>query len=98
MPFLISGIDAHNYKVILITYMLRGFGYPLFAFGFLIWVTHVTPQRYLGTAVGWFWCARTGGLPTLGSLFASYAVPHYGAYKALWMSVILVAGGGLIAM
>jgi polyol permease family len=98
IPFLRYGIGAHNYKIILITYMLRGFGYPLFAFGFLIWVTHVTPQRYLGTAVGWFWCARTGGLPTLGSLFASYAVPHYGAYPALWMSVALVALGGLIAM
>lgn len=98
MPFLLSGISAHNYKMILITYMLRGFGYPLFAFGFLIWVTHVTPQRYLGTAVGWFWCARTGGLPTLGSLFASYAVPHYSAYRTLWMSVVLVAIGGLIAM
>jgi polyol permease family len=98
MPFLINGINARNYKVILFTYMLRGFGYPLFAFGFLIWVTHVTPQRYLGTAVGWFWCARTGGLPTLGSLFASYSVPHYGAYKTLWMSVVLVAIGGLIAM
>ncbi|HZY61257.1 MAG TPA: MFS transporter [Edaphobacter sp.] len=98
MPFLLSGINAHNYKVILVTYMLRGFGYPLFAFGFLIWVTHVTPQRYLGTAVGWFWCARTGGLPTLGSLFASFAVPYYGAYKTLWISVILVAIGGLIAM
>jgi len=98
MPFLLGGINTHNYKIILITYMLRGFGYPLFAFGFLIWITHVTPQRYLGTAVGWFWCARTGGLPTLGSLYASYAVPHYGAYKTLWVSVILVAIGGLVAM
>ena len=36
---------------------------PLFAYGFLVWITAVTPQRYLGTAVGWFWSARTGGLP-----------------------------------
>jgi polyol permease family len=98
IPFLLGGISTANYRVILLTYMLRGFGYPLFAFGFLIWVTHVTPQKYLGTAVGWFWCARTGGLPTLGSLFASYAVPHYGSYRTLWMSVVLVVIGGLIAM
>lgn len=98
MPFLLNGISAANYHIILLTYMLRGFGYPLFAFGFLVWVTHITPQRYLGTAVGWFWCARTGGLPTLGSLFASYAVPHYGAYKTLWLSVGLVLLGGIIAL
>ncbi len=98
IPFLTLGIAAHNYPVILLCYMLRGFGYPLFAFGFLIWITHVTPQRYLATAIGWFWCARTGGLPTLGSLVASYAVPHYGPYMTLWLSVILVVVGGLIAL
>jgi polyol permease family len=98
IPFLVFGIHQHNFTVVLVSYMLRGFGYPLFAFGFLIWITHVTPQRYLGTAVGWFWCARTGGLPSLGSLFASYSVPHYGAYSSLWMSVLLVLVGGLITL
>jgi polyol permease family len=98
IPFLVFGIHQHNFSVILITYMLRGFGYPLFAFGFLIWITHVTPNVYLATAIGWFWCARTGGLPTLGSLLASYSVPRYGAYFSLWISVVLVLIGGLIAL
>jgi polyol permease family len=98
IPFLVFGIHQHNFPVILISYMLRGFGYPLFAFGFLIWITHVTPNRYLATAIGWFWCARTGGLPTLGSLLASYSVPRYGAYFSLWISVGLVLIGGLIAL
>ena len=98
IPFLLFGIHAYNFPVILVSYMLRGFGYPLFAFGFLIWITHVTPQRYLATAIGWFWCARTGGLPTLGSLFASYSVPRYGPYRSLWISVFLVLSGGLIAL
>lgn len=98
LPFLFYGISANNYHVILITYMVRGFGYPLFAFGFLVWISHVTPERYLGTSVGWFWFARTGGLPTLGSLFASFAVPVYGAYKTLWFSLAFVIIGGLIAV
>lgn len=98
IPFLLLGISAANYTMILITYMLRGFGYPLFAFGFLVWVTRITPPRYLGAAVGWFWCARTGGLPTLGSLFASYAVPCFGQYPTLWMSSVLVLIGGLVAL
>ncbi len=98
IPFLLAGVAHANYPVILTCYMLRGLGYPLFAFGFLVWITKVTPQWYMATAVGWFWFARTGGLPTLGALFASYSVPHFGAYPSLWLSTIFVAGGGLIAL
>jgi len=98
IPFLLFGIHQANFPVILLTYGLRGFGYPLFAYGFLVWVTAVTPERYLATAVGWFWSARTGGLPTLGALLASFAVPRVGTYSTLWFSWILVAAGGLIAL
>jgi polyol permease family len=98
IPFLLGGIAHANYSIILLSYALRGFGYPLFAYGFLVWITAVTPQRYLGTAVGWFWSARTGGLPTLGALFASFSIPHLGSYKTLWASVVLVFIGGIITM
>ena len=98
IPFLALGIAQSHYLIILISYGVRGFGYPLFAYGFLVWITAITPQRYLGTAVGWFWSARTGGLPTLGALLASATVPLIGAYKTLWASVILVVAGGLIAL
>ncbi len=97
-PFLLVGVAHANYPVIAVSYMIRGFGYPLFAFSFLVWVTAVTPQRYLATAVGWFWVARTGGLPTLGSLLASFTVPRYGGYKSLWISTIFVLLGGLIGV
>jgi polyol permease family len=98
MPFLSLGIAHANYSIILLSYGLRGFGYPLFAYGFLVWVAAVTPERYLGTAIGWFWSARTGGLPTLGALLASFSVPLLGTYKTLWFSVVLVAVGGLIVL
>lgn len=98
IPFLLSGIAHADYRVILVSYTLRGFGYPLFAYGFLVWITEVTPQRYLGAAVGWFWSARTGGLPTLGALLASYFVPRVGAYRTLWLSVAILCIGGLIAL
>jgi polyol permease family len=96
--FLLGGLPSVNWLAILATYALRGFGYPLFAFGFLVWITAATPQRRLGTAVGWFWFAFTGGLPTLGSLLASYTVPVIGAYQTLWCSLGLVVLGGLIAL
>jgi MFS family permease len=98
LPFLWLGVAQANYAVIVASYALRGFGYPLFAYGFLVWITAVTPERYLGTAVGWFWSARTGGLPTLGALLASFTVPLLGTYKTLWLSVSLVLTGGLITM
>src|ERR1039458_7702048 len=98
MPFLLGGIAHANYTTILVCYGVRGLGYPLFAYGFLCWVAAVTPQRYLATAIGWFWSARTGGLPTLGALLASFSVPLIGGYKTLWVSVGLVAAGGLIAL
>ncbi len=96
--FLLLGVVSDSYPMILLFYALRGFGYPLFAFGFLVWITVVTPPNRLGTAVGWFWFAFTGGLPTLGSLLASYTVPWVGPYATLWLALGLVLIGGLIAL
>lgn len=98
VAFLLVGIARADYWSILATYALRGFGYPLFAFGFLVWIAAATPARQLGTAVGWFWFAFTGGLPTLGSLLASFTVPLMGAYATLWLSLALVLAGGLVAI
>ncbi len=98
IPFLLGGIAHASYVTIIVSYGLRGFGYPFFAYGFLCWVAAVTPERYLATAIGWFWSARTGGLPTLGALLASFAFPLIGGYKTLWVSVVLVAIGGLVAL
>ena len=36
--FLAVAIPAQNYTLLLIIYGIRGFGYPLFAYGFLVWV------------------------------------------------------------
>ena len=96
--FLLTVATPGGYWTILATYALRGFGYPLFAYGFLIWITAATPARQLGTAVGWFWFAFTGGLPTLGSFVASFTVPLIGPYPTLWISLGLVLVGGLVAL
>jgi polyol permease family len=98
VAFLALGVAPKSYPLILLFYALRGFGYPLFAFGFLVWVTAATPPGRLGTAVGWFWFAFTGGLPTLGSLLASFTVPRIGEYATLWLSLGLVLAGGFVAL
>lgn len=96
--FLLFGVAPGNYPVLLLMYALRGFGYPLFAYGFLVWISVAAPRERLGTAVGWFWFALTGGLLTLAPLFASYAIPLIGPYSTLWCSLTLVILGGAIAL
>jgi len=96
--FLAIAVSGENYPLMLVFYGLRGFGYPMFAFGFLVWITAVAPVARLGAAVGWFYFAFTGGLPTLGALVASFTNPVLGQYGTLWVSVALLALGGLLAI
>ena len=95
VAFLSLGIASDNYTLILLCYGLRGFGYPLFAYGFLVWITVATPARNLGTSLGWFWFAFAGGFPTLGSLVASNLIPLTGQYRTLWWAMVFVVGAGL---
>lgn len=99
--FLLS-LQAENLPAAAVTYLLRGFGYPIFAFAFLVWVNITTRKERNGAAVGWFYVAFTGGLPTLGSLFAVGAIPtfgggHLGETGAMWASLVPVVVGYLIA-
>ena len=96
--FLALAIPANIYWLLLLSYGLRGFGYPLFAFGFLVWVATSTPPKMLGSGVGWFWFAFTGGLPTIGSLVASGLIPFIGSYYTFWTSLGIIIVGGLIAL
>ncbi|TLW91802.1 MFS transporter [Saccharomonospora piscinae] len=96
--FLAVAVAGENYTLMLVFYGIRGFGYPMFAFGFLVWITAVAPVARLGAAVGWFYFAFTGGLPTLGSLVASFTNPVLGQYGTLWLSVGILALGGLVCL
>lgn len=95
--FLAVAIPSQNFTMLLVAYGIRGFGYPLFAYGFLVWVLAASPSNRLGSAVGWFYFAFTGGLPTLGSLLASGTEPVIGKYMTLWVSLGLVIAGGIIS-
>ncbi|MFC9427561.1 MFS transporter [Streptomyces sp. NPDC056987] len=96
--FLAVALPSQNYPLMLVAYGLRGFGYPFFAYGFLVWVLAGSPAHRLGSAVGWFYFAFTGGLPTLGSLLASGSEPLIGEYATLWLSLVLVVLGGVLAL
>jgi polyol permease family len=96
--FLSLGVGQLSYPMMIAGYALRGFGYPLFAYGFLVWIVAATPARKLGVAMGWFWVAYAAGLPTLGALVASFTVPMIGALATFWLSLVLVIAGALMAL
>lgn len=98
VAFLKIGLAHPTAASVMVTYGLRGFGYPLFAFGFLVWITVAAPQHRLASAMGWFWFAFTGGLPTLGSLVARYSIPRFGSYSTFWIATALALMGGVILL
>ncbi|MFW7269344.1 MFS transporter [Gluconacetobacter sp. Hr-1-5] len=96
--FLAFALPSNSYPLMILFYGIRGFGYPLFAFGFLVWVVTSVHPRRLGSAVGWFWFCFTGGMPTLGSMFARTTIPWIGSIYTLWSALLLVLLGGAMAL
>lgn len=92
------GLPSHSFGLIALTYGLRGFAYPLFSFGFLVWVLAAAPKDRLNTAIGWFWCAFTAGYPVIGSLLAAWLLPTLLPAGLLWLSWALVAMGSAVAL
>ncbi|PZF64893.1 arabinose ABC transporter permease [Curtobacterium sp. MCPF17_047] len=98
----LGGLQLGSVPITAVAYTLRGFGHPLFAFAFLVWVNVTAPAERRGAAVGWFSVAFTGGLPTLGSLVALGAIPVLGGgvvgeTGAMTASIVLVAAGWALA-
>ncbi|WP_234314649.1 MFS transporter [Streptomyces sp. NRRL F-5135] len=98
VAYLLLALGTENFPLMMLFYGIRGFGYPLFAFGFLVWITNTAPTARLGTAVGWFYFAFTGGLPTLGSLWSSLTIPAVGRLGTLWSALVLILVGGALAL
>ena len=87
-----------HYPLMLATYALRGFGYPLFAYSFLVWIAYAAPKNGLGKAVGWFWFVFTGGLNVLGAYYSSWAIERIGNINTLWTSVFWALLGAFFAL
>ncbi|MDQ8005542.1 MAG: MFS transporter [Pedobacter sp.] len=87
-----------NLWSMIFTYAIRGFGYPLFAYSFLVWITYRSPKERLGAAVGWFWFVFTGGLNVFGAYYASWAIGSLGYFNTLWSSIFWVLVGTLLAL
>ncbi|RFU60122.1 MFS transporter [Bacillus sp. V59.32b] len=96
--FIEYGLKDLNYAVMLPTYAIRGLGYPLFCYSFLVWVTYRSPERRLATAVGLFWAAWSGGLYVVGSYFPAYMIPKIGYIGLMWSAIVWVLVGGIVGI
>lgn len=94
--FVQFGITGNNYLLILLSYSLRGFAYPLFFYGFYVLVVQQTPAHRLASATGWIWSMFTIGYGITASFLSGITVPLYGFINTLWLSLAFAAVGGII--
>lgn len=96
--FVSMGMAKLDYNAMLLFYAIRGFGYPLFAYSFMVWINYRSPKHMLGRAVGWFWFVFTGGLNVLGAYYSSWALDKMGYENTLWSSILWVLIGAFFAL
>ncbi|WP_074015281.1 RbtT/DalT/CsbX family MFS transporter [Actinomyces polynesiensis] len=96
--FITVGLHAGSLPVLLLVYGLRGFGYPMLAYGFLTWMMMVTPPQRQSSASGWFWFAFSLGMQIIGSYLSSLLLPRAGAVPTLWAGFTLAAVGGALTL
>ncbi|MFE7121904.1 MFS transporter [Streptomyces sp. NPDC057654] len=96
--FVTFGVTQHSAAMLLLCYGLRGFGYPLFAYGFLMWIVRTAHPEKLGVAVGWFWFAYIAGFSTLSPLIAKESIAVIGPLPTLWAALLVIAIGAAIGM
>ncbi|MBQ0080522.1 MAG: MFS transporter [Alistipes sp.] len=92
------GITQMNYATLLTTYAIKGLGFPLFAYSFMVWITYRVEKDSLSSAQGWFWFVFTGGLNVLGAYFGAYSLKNYGVSTTLWCAALFAVIGAIFAL
>lgn len=92
--FIAIALPSQSIALVYLTYGMRGFGYPMLAYGFLTWVMMVTPPARQSSASGWFWFAFSLGMQIIGSYLSALMLPVFGHIATLWFGWVLAAVGG----
>jgi len=95
--FMVFGIMADNYPMMLVMYAIRAAAYPMFVYSFVVWISYAAPQNRLSSAMGWFWAAYSVGVGVFGSYLPSLTLPLIGEVVTLWISIGFIALGGILA-
>ena len=85
--FLGVAIPSHIYPLILGLYAMRGIGYPLFIYSFVVLMAqYISPSR-LASATGFFWTCFSLGIGVFGAYLPSFIMPLVGEYKTFWFAL-----------
>ena len=86
------------YPLMLGVYALRGVGYPLFIYSFVVLMAQTIDTAKLASAMGWFWAAYSFGIGVFGAYLPSFTIPLVGEYYSLWLSLPFSIAGLLICL
>ncbi|MBQ1619239.1 MAG: MFS transporter [Bacteroidales bacterium] len=92
------GMPNLNWPVLLATYAIKGLGYPLFAYSFVVWISYRIEQKTLSTAQGWFWFVFTGGYMVLGAYYGAWSYAHLGVIPTLWTALLFATLGMVLTI
>jgi len=95
--FMSMGLGLRNYPLMILFYGIRGFAYPLFIYSFMMMLVQVLPPAKLAASTGWFWAMYSIGIGVIGSYLPSLIIPAIGETGTLWLSMLWVACGGVLA-
>jgi polyol permease family len=96
--FIGFGVTNLDMSVMLPFYAIRGLGYPLFAYSFLVWINYSTLVHSRGRAASWFWFMFSLGLSVIGPFYSSLAIPALGNINVLWSGALFVMIGSFLAI
>ncbi|MBL5825698.1 MFS transporter [Serratia fonticola] len=96
--FVTLGLREMSYPVLLLMQALKGFGYPLFAYAFSVWIAYRSPPHKLSTAYGWFYFVFSGGMQVLANFYASLAVDNMGQINVLWSTLVFIIFGAIMVL
>ncbi|MBW5799635.1 MFS transporter [Halomonas elongata] len=96
--FLLLGLEAESLAMVLLLYGIRGIGYPLFIYSFVVWIARTAPDDRLASAMGWFWAMYSVGIGFFGTYIPSYTLPLIGFMGTLWFSLIWIVAAALIGL
>ncbi|KFJ02442.1 MFS transporter [Bifidobacterium subtile] len=98
LVFIGIALPSHIFWLMLVSYMLRGMGYPLFIYSFVVLLVQTVDPGKLSSALGWFWTAYSFGIGVSGAYLPAWIVPKIGEYETLWFSLVFSAIGTLICL
>ncbi|NEG96513.1 MFS transporter [Bifidobacterium sp. SMB2] len=98
LVFLGIALPSGVYPFILAVYALRGFGYPLFIYSFMVLLAQTVRPERLASATGLFWTCFSLGLGVFGAYIPSFLIPAVGEYRTFWFAIPFSVAGLLLCL